>query len=150
MKVEIDQSGKLEQLNTITVLSFANGISRSILLTVPTKRLLIQYVRKSLFSEKDILVVLFSILIFLLICDQPNGISFIIDEEYTGKEKIIEKALTRLLQEKFRNKWSGNLIFKQIGKKSPAHKLCWSIHRNKKLQKYIRKITLEEIVKLIK
>jgi len=150
MKVEIDQSGKLEQLNTNTILSFANGKSGSILITVSIKRQLIQYARKSLFSEKDNLIVLFSILIFLLILDQPNGVNFIIDEEYTGKDKIIERALTRLLQIKFKNKWTGNLIFKQIGKQSPSHKLCWSIHRNKKLQKYVRKITLEEIIKLIK
>lgn len=150
MRVEIDQSGKLEQLDTNTILSFANGKSGSILLTVSTKRLLIQNIRRSLFSEKDVLAILFSILIFILIKELPNGLSFIIDEEYTGKEKIIENALIKLFQKKFKNKWKGNIIFKQIGKKSPAHKLCWSIHRNKRLQTKIRKITLEEILRLIK
>lgn len=150
MKVEIDQSGRLEHLDTNTVLSFANGKSGSILVTVPTKRLLIQNIRKSLFSEKDILTILFSILIFILIKEMPNGVSYIIDEEYTGKERVIERALSTLLQNKFKKKWSGNIIFKQIGKLSPAHRLCWSIHRNKKLQHYIRKIKLEEILGYIK
>lgn len=150
MKVEIDQSGRLEHLDTNTVLSFANGKSGSILVTVPTKRLLIQNIRKSLFSEKDILAILFSILIFILIKEMPNGISYIIDEEYTGKERVIERALSTLLQSKFKKKWNGNIIFKQIGKLSPAHRLCWSVHRNKRLQHRIQKIKLEEILGYIK
>lgn len=150
MRVEIDQSGRLEHLDTNTVLSFANGKSGSILISVATKRLLIQGVRKSLFSEKDILAILFSILVFILIKEMPNGVSYIIDEEYTGKERVIERALVTLLQNKFKQKWNGNIIFKQIGKLSPAHRLCWSIHRDKRLQHQTQKIKLNEILKYIK
>ena len=70
----------------------------------------------------------------------PNGVSYIIDEEYTGKERVVEKALVTLLQTKF----------KQIGKLSPAHRLCWSVHRNKRLQHRIQKVKLNEILGYIK
>ena len=80
---------------------------------------------------------------------RPNGITFIIDEEYTGKNNIIEQALAKLLNLRFKDKWNGNIRFKLIGKLSPAHKLAWKWHRLKQ-KGGLRRLKEEEILKWLK
>src|SRR3990167_8480405 len=98
MTVEVDQSGKFEQLNTHTVIACANGKNSSIWISASVKRNLIQGLRKSLIPRKDLVPILFTTLVFILLDSLdvfPNTI--IIDEEYTGKDHIIEESLRKLL-----------------------------------------------------
>jgi len=105
MTVEVDQSGKFEQLNTHTVIACTNGKNSSIWVSASVKRSLIQRLRKSLIPRKDLVPILFTTLVFILLDSLdafPNTI--IIDEEYTGKEGIIEESLKKLLVDKFRKR----------------------------------------------
>jgi len=63
MTVEVDQSGKFEQLNTHTVIACANGKSNVIWISASVKRSLIQSLRKSLIPRKDIIPILFAVLV---------------------------------------------------------------------------------------
>lgn len=148
MRVEIDQSGKWEQLNTHTVIACANGTSKAIAIKASIKRRIILKLRKSLVPKKDLIAVAFTVLVFLLLCELkylPSTI--VIDEEYTGKDNVIREALEKLLNKKTGGKWKGKINFRRIGKSSPAHKLCWMIHRSKRFQK-IKTISEVEFMKV--
>lgn len=150
MTVEIDQSGKFEQLNTHTVIACANEKSSLIWIPVSVKRNLVQKLRKSLFPRKDLIPILFAVSVFILLDwldTLPNTI--IIDEEYTGKEDIIGESLKKLLVDKSRKKWEGQILFKQVGKLSPAHKLAWKVHRAKKRPLDVKKISEEAFLQLL-
>ena len=89
-------------------------------------------------------------LVFILVdnlATLPDTI--IVDEEYTGKEDIIGESLRKLLVDKSRVKWQGQIRFKQIGKMSFAHKLAWKIHRAKKRPTDVKKILEDDILKLL-
>ncbi len=144
MKVEIDQSGKLEQLDTLTVIAYANGKSGAIQITAATKRGLIQKIRRILIPRDEIGAVLFAVLIFIMIKDLPGNVTLMIDEEYTGKNRIIQEILLRLLERKFKS-WNGNIEFGNIGKHSPAHLLAWKLHKKRKGLE-IRKISEKEVL----
>ena len=145
MRVEIDQSGKLEQLNTDTVVAYSDGSYGTIVLKTIVKQKIIRELRKSLIPRRDIVAIWFAVVVYLLIKDLAKNTVILLDEEYTGKNKIIEEALLKLLQKRFQNKWIGSIRFQQIGKDSPAHKLAWSTHRTKR-RVGVRKLTVEDII----
>ena len=149
MNYQIDQSGKLEQLNTHTVVAFSNDASGAVLLKTATKRLILSKLRKSIIPHKDILPIWFAIVIFLLLDDTSSQAIIVIDEEYTGKEALIEETLLKLFNKRFPKGWQGSIRFKKIGKSSPAHQLAWSLHR-KNRGLVLRKLTYGEVMKFVK
>jgi hypothetical protein len=147
--VEIDQSGKLEQLDTGTAVAFSNGKAEAIWIPVAVKRSLVLRLRKTLIPSVDLWAVFFAMVIHLLIDRLPPDVVLVIDEEYTGKDKIIAETLSKLLAKKYGNRWRGSIRFSQIGKHSRAHKLSWGIHRMKNRQR-MRIIKEEEIFDLLR
>jgi hypothetical protein len=148
MIVEIDQSGKLEQLDTGTAVAFSNGETGTVWLSAGVKRQVVLHLRKTLIPSHDLWAVLFAIVIFLLVSDLGENVILRIDEEYTGKEGVIKEVLEKLLVRKWGKKWEGGIRFGRIGKESEAHKLCWSTHRKKNRQK-VRSLKSKEILKLL-
>jgi len=145
MRVEIDQSGRLEHLNTDTVIAFANGSKGSILIKVGDKRKLVVKIRKSAIPGDQAMPILFAMCIFLLIKDLNKQSILIIDEEYTGKDKIIKSTLEKLLG----IKWEGSVRFGRIGKDSPAHHLAWIIHRHKSRRNEAKRLAVADIDKVL-
>lgn len=136
MSVEIDQSGKIEQLNTSTTVGIANDIKLAIRISVSHKRRLLFKLRKSLIPRNDLYPIIFSIMIYLLLLKLNKVPSkIIIDEEYSGKERLIENTIRKLFKIKHIN-WDGIIIFKQIGKESIAHDVAWATHSKTKKNKY--------------
>ena len=136
MSVEIDQSGKIEQLNTPTTVGVANDIKLAIRISTSNKQRLLFRLRKSLIPRNDLYPIIFSILIYMILIKltkMPTKI--IIDEEYSGKEKLIENTIRKLLKRKS-TKWNGDIFFKQIGKGSIAHDVAWATHSKTKKNKY--------------
>jgi hypothetical protein len=150
MSVEIDQSGKIEQLNTPTTVGAANDEKLAIRIITSHKQRLLYKLRGSLIPRNDLYPIMFSILIYLLILKLkklPDKI--IIDEEYSGKEKLIENTIRKLLNRKS-IKWDGNILFKQIGKEAIAHDVAWATHSKNKKNKYKSFTTTDsEILKLL-
>lgn len=132
MKIEIDQSGKIEETNKDTIIAFSNGINYSIRIHRRTKRKLQEDFRKKgipkLFSMRT-----FSAGLSILIKDYLNDLDkIIIDTEYYGNEKIIKSMVLDLHSSSKRDKLKSIIEFKRIGKNSPAHILAISISRKKK------------------
>ena len=88
---------------------------------------------------------LFSVCIYLLVKNLNRQSILVIDEEYTGKEKIIEAALKKLLGAK----WEGSIRFERIGKSSPAHELAWTVHRSKLKRKEALRLNFSDVDKLL-
>ncbi len=101
------------------------GKSGAIICDIITKRKLITYLRTRLIPQNDVQQILFSILIYILIKElPPSDVVLKIDEEYTGKEELIEETLEKLLHKRSRGKWKGSIRFGRIGKQSSAHKMA--------------------------
>ncbi len=150
MSVEIDQSGKIEQLNTSTTVGAANDEKLAIRIVTSHKQRLLYKLRGSIIPRNDLYPIIFSILIYLLLIKLKKIPSrIIIDEEYSGKEKLIETTIIKLLDRKS-IKWSGGILFKQIGKESIAHDVAWATHSKNKKNKYKSFTTTDsEILKLL-
>lgn len=98
MKIEIDQSGKIEQTNRLAVVGFANGRSGTIIISAKEKQLVRSQFRKV--SEPRVLIYkMFSALIYLLIRDYIDELDqIVIDREYPGHERLIKDHLTQLIR----------------------------------------------------
>lgn len=147
MFVEVDQSGKFEQLNTHTVVACANGDRVAIFLSAAVKRRLVQKLRRSLVPRRDMVAIVFAVLVFILLADLkklPDKV--LIDEEYTGKDKIIKETIEKLLSKRTKERWKGYIRFGRIGKSSPAHKLAWRLHKIKK-KVQVRRIKEQDVLR---
>lgn len=151
MLIEIDQSGKIEQLNTPTTIGASNNIKLAIRITAASKQRLLFRLRKSLIPRGTLYPLLFSILVFILLIKLKKIPSkIIIDEEYSGKEQLIESTIHKLLSQKS-SRWNGQILSKRIGKHSLAHDVAWATHSKIKKNKYhCIKITESEILKYLK
>lgn len=147
MKIEIDQSGKVENTNKLTALAFSNGECGVIIINSREKKLIQKFFRE--IKEPKLFVSLtFTALVFILIksvikkCHQ-----IIIDREYAGFEKFIHRKLTQFIKENSSAK-DFRIFTSEIGKKSKAHIFAYSAY-NKKSKIPVRKITAQEIIKII-
>ncbi len=145
MRIEIDQSGKIEDTNRPTVITFSNSKNRSIIISSKDKKYLQRLFRKAstpqLFYYKT-----FAVLILYLIKDQLKSIDqIIIDQEYIGHDRLIKRLIIELTK-KHNLKLDPSIIhFKQIGKKSRAHEISILAYRAKKAD---LKFTVQDFLKL--
>jgi hypothetical protein len=126
MRVEIDQSGRVEDLSSGTAVAFTNGCSGAIYITAGEKRIVTRYLKSKIVFFQNYAPLFFAALVCLLINRKPFG-SILIDEEYTGKFSIIEKKIVG----QFGASKVVNIAFGRIGKRSPAHNLAINTLRNK-------------------
>ena len=132
MKIEIDQSGKIENTNRLTVIAFSNKINKSILITAKDKKS-IQSVFRRIGQPKLFIYKLFAVAIFILIKDELNKIDqIVIDQEYTGYESLIKKFIFETAERNNQKIESGIIHIHSIGKKSNAHKIALKAFQLKK------------------
>lgn len=144
--MEVDQSGKVEQLNTGTAVAFSNGERRGLFISTREKRLVVSYLKRSPSYAGNFGPIFFAVLVYLLIRNEKFT-SVLIDEEYTGKEEIIERVITRC----WRSSRKIPLVqFGLVGRLAPVHIFVWKIHRAKGRDLRGRKITAKEILRLLK
>lgn len=148
MTVEVDQSGRIEDLSTGTAIAFSNGIHDAIFVNAGTKRKLIVKLRRTSFiPAKDLPAIIFSVVLFILITDYSIDV-LKIDEEYTGKNEIIEETIKKLFL-RSRKKRIPYVRFVRIGKQSPAHKLAWEVHRLKGRLRHAKRVSEKKILKYV-
>ena len=131
MQVEVDQSGRVDQTNKVTVLAFANGVERSILIPAIQKRKVLAVLkrRRPEWSRALVNVYVFSVLVHLLVKDHIEKLSpIIIDKEYPGHEAVIKNRILTLCRRRGIVVHKDQIVFANIGKKSPAHKLAWRVY----------------------
>jgi hypothetical protein len=135
MKIEIDQSGKIENTNKLTVISYSNKINKSILITSKDKKS-IQSVFRKIGQPKLFVYKLFAVAIFILIKDKIKQIDqIIIDKEYVGYENLIKDFICQIAQKDKTKIDRKNIHFKSIGRKSKAHEISINSFRKKKADK---------------
>ncbi|TSC93807.1 MAG: Uncharacterized protein CEN87_757 [Parcubacteria group bacterium Licking1014_1] len=146
MKIEIDQSGKIENTSKDTVIAFSNRVFGSIIFKARNKREVQKIFRKT--GKHRIFVYhLFAILIFLLIKNHIKEIDqIIIDNEYPGKSATIKDFLLREIRKKQPGFSKDNVLFNNIGKKSRAHYIAYGVAIGKKLSD--KEISIKEVLRL--
>ena len=131
MKIEIDQSGKIENTGKDTIIAFSNGIFGSIIISAKDKRE-IQKVFRQAGKSRIFVYKLFSVLIFILIKPHLNKINeIVIDMEYPGKSAVIKDFLLREIRKANQKFQKENISFGNIGKKSGAHQIAYKAFKKK-------------------
>lgn len=143
MRIEIDQSGKIEDTRKLTVVACANGQIRSIMISAKEKRKLIITMRALEHPRMIFVYKIFAGLIFLLIHKlKVNPV--LVDREYPGHEGVIKDVLRGLFA---RAKQSfPSVAFFEVKKKSPAHKAALAIFRGDQKPDMI--VTADDILSL--
>jgi hypothetical protein len=133
MKIEIDQSGKVENTEKDTVVAFSNGVSKSILIKARDKREIQIFFRRA-GKSKIFAYKLFSVLIFILIKPYINKITeIIIDIEYPGKGDLIKIFLLERMRKIEPSFSAKDISFKLVGKKSGAHIVAYEVFARGKM-----------------
>ena len=130
--IEIDQSGKMGDLAVHTVLAFANDIEYAILIPARVKRAIIQKLRAWGKSKVRAVLQIFAAGLFLLVRDSLGEVEqIVIDTEYTGYDVDIRSMLLNHIWRMDPTFDKELLVFRRIGKKSPAHKLALATYQGK-------------------
>lgn len=144
-RVEIDQSGKLEDTRVATVVALSDGIHRSVLIPARVKRECIAVLRAQGRAVPTALARLFATALYFLLRDQAREIALaIVDVEYTGHDREIKQHLLNLLRRSGRPISADRISFQHIGKKSPAHRLAIETLRGERPPD--RLVSLEELL----
>lgn len=144
MRIEVDQSGKIEQTEMDTVVAFSNNHQYAVLLPKELKRILINKYRK----EKQVILKLFVICVYYTIRDYLHQIELIvIDNEYEGKQNYIKSLLFDFIRKDYRD-FDKNLIrIAHITKKSKAHEVAANANRGfAKSQKTLSEKDIEKLI----
>lgn len=146
--VEVDQSIKIEDAGD-TVLAFANDISYAVVLSARVKRNVFQTLVTRGESREVARLMIFAGGLFLLMEDYLNQIDqMVIDTEYTGKEAEIRARLLRHIWLKRPLFDPQQIIFEQVGKKSPAHLKAEAVRKRRDAN--YRRISPKELLLLLK
>jgi len=147
MRIEIDQSGKIENTSKNTIIGFSNNIFGSIFISAKDKRE-IQKIFRNAGKSRIFVYKLFAVLIFLLIIKHLENIDQVtIDDEYPGKGYLIKNFLFQEIQKINPTFSVENIIIKRIGKKSRAHYIAYGVAIDKKLPD--KRVSIKEILKFI-
>lgn len=146
MHIEIDQSGKIEQLNKDSVIAFSNKNQYSVLIPKDIK----QYVFKLYKGKiKDLRYRLFSIGLYYCLRDYIKEKELMtICCEYTGKESLIKSFLLDYLRKYYPIIDTKIIRFGKIGKSSNAHAVAIDVFRGNRRPNKI--LSLNEIEKCLK
>lgn len=146
MKIEIDQSGKLENTHISTVVGFANSKTKSIIILSREKIKLQKWFRAT-GKRKMYIYNTFAALIFLLTKSEKSIESMTIDTEYPGQASLIKNYLLNFYKLSKTDIGKYQINFQRIGKSSRAHGVANSAFKEKRA---IIKVSADDIIKLIK
>jgi hypothetical protein len=134
MKLVVDQSIKIGDTQSPTVLALSNDIQRAILIPAAVKRECIRALRGRWTPDATLYIRLFAAGLFVLLRELLKTADRItIDIEYPGHERDIKDDLLRLCRQAG-NKVDPSVIhFEHIGKASPAHRLGLETCRGKRM-----------------
>ncbi len=148
---EVDQSGKIEQTNTDTILAFSDGKHYAIRIPASVKRAVLNRLKQDhdpAKSRKALPLRVFAAGLYLLLRDYLGLLDRItIDTEYTGHEDDIRGMLLSMIRRTVPSYAGDRIIFQQVGKKSPAHDLAWGVTRG--MRRVDRVVTEQELFKLL-
>lgn len=129
MKVEIDQSGKIEYTSVSTVV--ADSLGNTVLVKSTTKQYILQLYRS---QNKPRLYIfhLFSLLLAILIQSSFHARQiYVIDKEYQGHEEVIAGLVIKYARILGFSLGRNQLKFALVGKKSLSHEFANKRFRRK-------------------
>ena len=129
MSYQIDQSGKVEDTNKLTIVAFANDKVKSLKISGIEKQKLVKIMRAHDYPKKTFIYKIFAALVFLLLKDEKIE-EVMIDKEYPGNEATIKNIIIQLFYKT--NKEAPEISFDTIGRKSKAHKMALEVFRGKR------------------
>jgi hypothetical protein len=140
--IEVDQSGKVEDLRQDTIVAFSNDTFSSVHLDRRIKREIFLRYRPHI---RQIVQKMFSICLFYLLEKHIEGKhTVVICTEYPGWEAFIKRELYLLL-----NRNDDDIVnFRSIGKKSRAHSIA--LLTNRQVLKPTKQLTEKDILKYLK
>lgn len=145
MRVEIDQSGKIEDTAKDTVIACANSEKRAVLIPKRVKRQTQEMFRRSGLMRMFVYE-LFAVGIFFLIRSFRRPQQLTIDIEYPGKDLIIASMVHELLVS--HDKPLHELYFARVGNHPAAHYAAKDVFDGKKEADHT--LTFEEILRVIR
>lgn len=147
-KVEIDQSIKIEQPGP-TILAYSNGIMFAIRIPSDVKTAAQNNLKSRGKTRQTAHLLLFAACLFILLRDTLESFDQItIDTEYVGNEATIKSFLLRYIWKQFPTFNPEMIVFRQIGKKSPAHKKANDVREGR--DKNFRTVRLEELLAVVR
>jgi hypothetical protein len=143
--IEVDQSFKIGNTSKATVVAFADGKERAILIPAEVKRKIIQELRRRGKGVR-LYYLLFATLLYLLLKEDIENIERVtIDIEYRQKEAMIKGHLLNLLRRAGKRVDGHQIQFARITKKSPAHRVAIKTLRKQRPPDH--KVTFEELLR---
>ncbi|WKZ25967.1 MAG: hypothetical protein QY322_01510 [bacterium] len=121
MRYYIDQSGKIENTKSLTVVAYAGDKTKSLKISAVEKRKLLKILKITTERKKLITYELFATLVFIIIKDEKiNEVT--IDVEYKGHEGSVKNFIKNNFIKL--NRKIPDVSFELITKNSPAHKVA--------------------------
>lgn len=146
MHVEVDQSGKIEQLNKDTVIAFSNKNQYSVLIPKNVKQELFKIYKGKV---KELRYRLFCIGVYFCLRNYIREKELVtICCEYIGKENLIKSFLLDWLRKDFASINPKIIRFGRIGKSSNAHAVAIDVYRGNRRPNII--LSLREVEECIK
>ena len=147
--VEVDQSGRTDTLTVDTALAFSDGIQWAILIPKAVKQACYHYLKAQGVRRRRIAVKLLIAGLVLLLQDHIGTVELLaIDQEYVGGvQGEIKGELLHRLRKRAPDLRSDQIVFRQIGKKSAAHKLALETYRGEREPD--RRISTEELLEVL-
>lgn len=144
MRLQIDQSGRVEYTSHKTVIAYSNDKHSSVVITAQTKRKIQEIFRRrgmpKLFALRT-----FAAAVSLLLKNIVDGNRIdrvIIDREYPGNERVLTDMISEIMRRMGFE--APSIAWAEIGKKSPAHFVAYGVFKNKKQPDKI--ISFEELL----
>lgn len=130
MNIEIDQSNKIEKTDKDTIIGLSNDKTFTVLINRKIKRKLQEEFRKQGKPRLFVYRVFAAGAVLLLKHACLNNLAKItIDEEYSGKQKILKSMFLEMWSRYFQA--TPEISFEKIGRKSNAHHISYLTMKGK-------------------
>ncbi len=149
MRIEIDQSWKIEKTNKPTVIAFSNSQTEgSVLVFQEVKKLAFAYLEERFGRDKINIIRIFAAgIVILLKAYNLKTVSLVVDREYPGYEHALQSLIVDYGKKLEFMLDAEDISIREIGKKSEAHWLAYDVFAGKK--KAGRVINLHELLKVL-
>jgi hypothetical protein len=132
-RLQVDQSGKVEQTNKLTVVAYSNERQQTLEVPARVKREVLTRLKRRGHERKAAVLMVFAASLALLLRDAVKHVPMIvIDDEYTNQQRAIKSRLLRYLKRSGTPVPPNILRFGYVGKASPAHRLAISVYRGER------------------
>lgn len=150
MRVEVDQSGKVNETNRPTAIALANGMRFSIRISARDKRAIVAELRRRYpeWQDSHMYMMMFATLLYFLLREHITRLSFvIIDTEFSGKQNndSIKAHVMNLCRRAGLKVYKDQITFARVTKKSPSHTLAWRVFKG--FENPDRTITARDVLK---